>query len=68
METSEDLLCQYYYGKGNQWSGNGTKHKMRRFLSEIFLDQCQMIEMCSVNSIVDFLRSQSKIIYQLYIT
>ena len=43
---------------------NGAKREMRRFLSEI----CQMIEMCSVNAIVDFLRFQSKILYRLYIT
>ena len=58
MVTSGVFLCQYYYEKGNQWNGNGAKHKMRRSLSEIYLDYCQMIEMCSVNGIVDFLRSQ----------
>ena len=54
MVTS-DFLCEYYYGMGYQWFENGTKREMRRFLSEIFLDECQMIEMCSVNSTVDFL-------------
>ena len=38
MVTSEDLLCQYYYVKGNQWLENGAKCEIQRFLSEIFLD------------------------------
>ena len=38
MVTSGVFLCQYFYGKGYQWLENGAKRKMRRFVSEIFLD------------------------------
>ena len=49
--------------EGYKWHENRTKREMQRFLSEIFLDYCQMIVKCSVNGSVDFLRSQSKFVY-----
>ena len=68
METSQNLSCQCYYDASNQWNRNGRKQKMQRILSDIFMVKCEMIEMCSVNDIVYFLRFQSKIVYLLYIT
>ena len=68
METSGVFLCEYYYGMGYQCLKNGAKRKMRRFLFRNISGLCQMIEICSMNAIVNFLRFQSKIVYRLYIT
>ena len=67
METSVNLLWQCYQGSSNQWNRNGGMRTMRRILSDIFQDKCQMIEMYKVNGIVYFFSSQSKIVYLLFI-